>query len=126
VNTAIGGIDLQQSLIELLTGLGLTPGVAKAIWMPIPMAVIVLVATIGALVCTWLERKISAAAQQRIGPEFAGPFGMLIPLADVGKLLTKQDVITAKADPILFTMGPIIVFVSVFFCFLVIPLVKIC
>jgi NAD(P)H-quinone oxidoreductase subunit 1 len=121
VNTGMGGIDLQQSLIELLTGLGLTPGVAKALWMPIPMAVIVLVATIGALVCTWLERKISAAVQQRIGPEFAGPFGMLIPLADVGKLLTKQDVISAKADPILFTMGPIIVFVSVFFCFLVIP-----
>jgi NAD(P)H-quinone oxidoreductase subunit 1 len=118
VNT---GIDLQQSLIEVLTGMGLTPAAAKAVWLPIPMAVIVLVATIGALVCTWLERKVSAAAQQRIGPEYAGPFGLLIPLADVGKLLTKQDVVSAKADPVLFTMGPIVVFISVFFCFLVIP-----
>lgn len=115
------GIDLQQSLIEWLTGFGITAGAAKAIWMPIPMIVMVLIATIGALVCTWLERKISAAAQQRIGPEYAGPFGILIPLADVGKLLVKQDIIPAKADPILFTMGPVVVFVSVFLCYLVVP-----
>ncbi|AFY69888.1 NADH dehydrogenase subunit H [Thalassoporum mexicanum PCC 7367] len=117
----MGGIDLQQSLIEVLTGMGLTPGAAKALWMPIPMAVIVLVVTIGALVCTWLERKVSAAAQQRIGPEYAGPFGILIPIADVAKLLTKQDVVSASSDPILFTLGPVIVFISIFFCFLVVP-----
>jgi NAD(P)H-quinone oxidoreductase subunit 1 len=80
-----GGIDLQRSLIEILTGLGLPADVAKVIWMLLPMAVIVLGVTVGALVCTWLERKISAAAQQRIGPEYAGPFGLLIPIADVGK-----------------------------------------
>nr|WP_320056814.1 NADH-quinone oxidoreductase subunit NuoH [Pseudanabaena sp. PCC 7367] len=121
MDTAMGGIDLQQSLIEVLTGMGLTPGAAKALWMPIPMAVIVLVVTIGALVCTWLERKVSAAAQQRIGPEYAGPFGILIPIADVAKLLTKQDVVSASSDPILFTLGPVIVFISIFFCFLVVP-----
>jgi NAD(P)H-quinone oxidoreductase subunit 1 len=115
------GIDLQQSLIEWLTGFNITPGVAKAIWMPIPMIAMVLIVTVGALVCTWLERKISAAAQQRIGPEYAGPFGILIPFADVGKLLVKQDIIPAKADPVLFTMGPVVVFVSVFLCFLVVP-----
>jgi NAD(P)H-quinone oxidoreductase subunit 1 len=115
------GIDLQQSLIEWLAGLGVAAGAAKAIWMPIPMIVVVLIVTVGALVCTWLERKISAAAQQRIGPEYAGPFGILIPFADVGKLLVKQDIIPAKADPILFTMGPVVVFVSVFLCYLVVP-----
>lgn len=115
------GIDLQQSLITVLVDLGLTPGVAKAIWLPIPMILMVLVVTVGALVCTWLERKISAAAQQRIGPEYAGPFGILIPLADVAKLLVKQNVVPAKADPILFTLGPVIVFISVFLCYLVVP-----
>lgn len=115
------GIDLQQSLVEILVGLGLTPGVAKAIWLPIPMVVVILVATIFALVCTWLERKVSAAAQQRIGPEYMGPFGMLVPLADVGKLLIKESTIPAKADPLLFSVAPLIVFVSVFLCYLVIP-----
>lgn len=85
------------------------------------MIVIVLVVTVGALVCTWLERKISAAAQQRIGPEYAGPFGMLIPFADVAKLVIKQGTPPAKSDPLLYTLGPAIVFISVFLCFLVVP-----
>ena len=93
------GIDLQQALIDVLVSLGLTQGVAKAIWIPLPMIVMVLVASVFALVCTWLERKISAAAQQRIGPEYMGPFGVLVPLADVGKLIIKESVTPAKADP---------------------------
>jgi NAD(P)H-quinone oxidoreductase subunit 1 len=83
--------------------------------------VIILGVTIGALVCTWLERKVSAAMQQRIGPEYSGPFGMLLPFADVGKLLIKQDIIPANADPILFTIGPMLVFTSIFLCYLVVP-----
>jgi len=115
------GIDLQQALIDVLMGFGLTQGVAKVLWMPLPMILVVLVASVLALVCTWLERKVSAAAQQRIGPEYMGPFGLLVPLADVGKLIIKQDIIPAKADPILFTLGPVIVFISVFLCYLVVP-----
>jgi NAD(P)H-quinone oxidoreductase subunit 1 len=115
------GIDLQQALIDVLVSLGLTQGVAKAIWIPIPMIVMILVASVFALVCTWLERKISAAAQQRIGPEYMGPFGVLVPLADVGKLIIKESVTPALADPLLFGLAPVIVFVSVFLCYLVVP-----
>jgi len=60
-----------------------------------------------------LERKISAAAQQRIGPDFMGPFGLLAPVAD-GLKLFKEDVVPAKADSLLFTLGPIIVVIPVF------------
>jgi len=115
------GIDLQRSLVELLTGFGLPHDVAAALWLPIPMVVMVLVVTVGALVCTWLERKISAAAQQRIGPEYAGPFGLLIPIADVAKLVIKQGTVPAKADWVLYTIGPALVFISVFLCYLVVP-----
>lgn len=117
----MNGIDLQQSFVELLRGLGLPPGAARAVWMPLPMLLVILVATVGALASTWLERKISAAAQQRIGPEYAGPFGLAIPAADVIKLLIKQTTIPALSDPLLFVLGPVIVFISVFLCFLVIP-----
>jgi NAD(P)H-quinone oxidoreductase subunit 1 len=116
-----GGIDLQKSLIEVLSSLGLPTDVAKVIWMLLPMAVMVLGVTVGALACTWLERKISAAAQQRIGPEYAGPFGLLIPIADVAKLVIKQGTIPAKADALLYTIGPALVFTSIFLCYLVIP-----
>ncbi|NET91146.1 MAG: hypothetical protein F6K45_24155, partial [Kamptonema sp. SIO1D9] len=53
------GIDLQGSFIETLTKLGIPPGAAKAIWMPLPMFLIIIGATVGVLVVVWLERKIS-------------------------------------------------------------------
>jgi NAD(P)H-quinone oxidoreductase subunit 1 len=115
------GIDLQQSFIESLTSLGLPTGAAKALWMPLPMLLMIIGATVGVLVTTWLERKISAAAQQRIGPEFAGPFGLLIPVADGLKLVFKEDVIPAKADPWLFTLGPILVVIPVFLSYMIVP-----
>lgn len=115
------GIDLQGSFIQLLEGLGLPHGAAKAIWIPLPMVVIVAAVTVLALVSTWLERKISAAAQQRIGPEFMGPFGMLVPAADVIKLLFKENVLPAKTDPWLFILAPILVFVPVFLSYLIVP-----
>jgi len=82
-----GGIDLQQSFVQWLEGLGATPGLAHVLWLPLPMVLVLTFATFWALVATWLERKVSAAVQQVIGPEYAGPVGMLIPLADVVKLL---------------------------------------
>jgi len=115
------GIDLQQSFIESLTSLGLPLGAAKALWMPLPMLLMIIGATVGVLVTTWLERKISAAVQQRIGPEFAGPFGLLIPVADGLKLVFKEDVIPSKADPWLFTLGPILVVIPVFLSYMIVP-----
>jgi len=115
------GIDLQGSFIESLQELGLPPGVAKAIWLPLPMFLMIIVATVGVLVAVWLERKISAAVQQRIGPEYAGPLGVLQPVADGLKLVFKEDIIPSKADPALFTIGPIIVVIPVFLSFLIVP-----
>ena len=66
------GIDLQGSFIQTLKDLGLPAGTAKAFWIPLPLVLMLIGSTVGVLVVVWLERKISAAAQQRIGPEFAG------------------------------------------------------
>lgn len=115
------GIDLQGSFIESLTDLGIPAGTAKAIWMPLPMFLMIIGATVGVLVCVWLERKISAAAQQRIGPEYAGPLGVLQPVADGLKLVFKEDIVPAKSDRFLFTLGPILVVVPVFLSFLILP-----
>jgi NAD(P)H-quinone oxidoreductase subunit 1 len=115
------GIDLQGSFIQILVDLGLSAEVARVVWLPLPMLLVLVGATLGVLVTTWLERKISAAAQQRIGPEFAGPLGMLIPIADGLKLLVKEDIIPAKADSLLFTLGPALVVIPVFLSFLIVP-----
>lgn len=115
------GIDLQGTFIKSLTDLGLPQEAAKAIWMPLPMILMLIGATVGVLVATWLERKISAAAQQRIGPEYMGPFGLLVPVADGLKLVFKEDIVPAKSDPWLFTLGPIIVVIPVFLSFLIVP-----
>ncbi|OLP16726.1 NADH-quinone oxidoreductase subunit H [Leptolyngbya sp. 'hensonii'] len=115
------GIDLQGSFIQALTELGLPAGAAKLVWMPLPMVLMLGAATVWALVATWLERKISAAAQQRVGPEYMGPFGLLVPVADVLKLLFKEDVVPLKADVWLYTLGPMLVFVPIFISYLIVP-----
>jgi NAD(P)H-quinone oxidoreductase subunit 1 len=115
------GIDLQGTFIQSLMDLGLSADVAKAIWMPLPMILMIIGATVGVLVSVWLERKISAAAQQRIGPEYIGPFGLLAPVADGLKLVFKEDVVPAKSDRWLFTFGPIIVTIPVFLSYLIVP-----
>lgn len=115
------GIDLRTSFVSGLEGFGVRPDLASALWLPLPMLLLVIAVTVGVMVMTWLERKISAAAQQRVGPTLAGPQGLLLPLADGLKLLTKEDVIPADADPWLFTLGPILVFLPVFFSYLVVP-----
>ena len=115
------GIDLQGTFIQSLRDLGIPAGAAKAIWMPLPMFLMIIGATVGVLVLVWLERKISAAAQQRIGPEFAGPLGVLQPVADGLKLVFKEDIVPVKADRWLFTLGPIIVVIPVFLSYLIVP-----
>lgn len=115
------GIDLQATFVQSLQELGIPAGAAKAIWMPLPMLLMIIGATVGVLIAVWLERKISAAAQQRIGPEFIGPLGVLAPVADGLKLIFKEDVVPAKADSLLFTLGPIIVVIPVFLSYLIVP-----
>ncbi|CAD5963423.1 NAD(P)H-quinone oxidoreductase subunit 1 [Planktothrix agardhii] len=115
------GIDLQASFVEGLTGLGLSLEIAKLFWLTLPMGLMIVSATVGVLGTVWLERKISAAAQQRIGPEYMGPMGILAPLADGLKLLFKEDTIPFNADPWLFTLGPVIVSIPVFLSYLIVP-----
>jgi len=115
------GLDLQASFLDLLEGFGLSPGLAHLIWLPLPMLTVLVAAVVGVLVNVWLERKISAAVQQRIGPEYVGPLGVLQPLADGLKLVFKEDVIPARADGLLFTLGPVLVLIPVILSWLVVP-----
>ncbi|MCP9930927.1 NADH-quinone oxidoreductase subunit NuoH [Cyanobium sp. AMD-g] len=115
------GLDLQSSFIDLAEAMGLTAGAARLLWLPLPMVLVLVGAVVGVLVSVWLERKISAAVQQRIGPEYAGALGVLQPLADGLKLVFKEDIIPARADSVLFSLGPVLVVVPVILSWLVVP-----
>nr|YP_009872922.1 NADH-plastoquinone oxidoreductase subunit 1 [Leptodermis scabrida]YP_010376125.1 NADH-plastoquinone oxidoreductase subunit 1 [Leptodermis kumaonensis]YP_010376293.1 NADH-plastoquinone oxidoreductase subunit 1 [Leptodermis gracilis]UOG86305.1 NADH-plastoquinone oxidoreductase subunit 1 [Leptodermis pilosa var. acanthoclada]QKT28637.1 NADH-plastoquinone oxidoreductase subunit 1 [Leptodermis scabrida]UDN43225.1 NADH-plastoquinone oxidoreductase subunit 1 [Leptodermis kumaonensis]UDN43309.1 NA len=91
------------------------------LWILVPIFGLVLGITIGVLVIVWLEREISAGIQQRIGPEYAGPLGILQALADGVKLLFKENLLPSRGDPRLFSIGPSIAVISILLSYSVIP-----
>nr|QNQ14509.1 NADH-plastoquinone oxidoreductase subunit 1 [Ludovia lancifolia] len=95
--------------------------VYELIWLFVPILILILGIIIGVLVIVWLEREISAAIQQRIGPEYAGPLGILQALADGTKLLFKEDLLPSRGDIRLFSVGPSIAVISILLSYLVIP-----
>ncbi len=76
--------------------------------------------SLNVLFLTWLERKLIARVQIRYGPNRAGKFGLLQPIADGAKLITKEDIIPKKADKPVFILAP-----AVGFLFAVLPAVSI-
>jgi NADH-quinone oxidoreductase subunit H len=74
------------------------------------------------IVVFYFERKIPAFIQDRLGPMEAGKYGVLQALADVLKLIQKEDIVPTAADRILFLAAPFIIFLAVFAGFSVLPL----
>nr|YP_009973626.1 NADH-plastoquinone oxidoreductase subunit 1 [Primula filchnerae]QNH93077.1 NADH-plastoquinone oxidoreductase subunit 1 [Primula filchnerae] len=91
------------------------------IWMFVPILTTVLGITIGVLIIVWLEREISAGIQQRIGPEYAGPLGILQALADGTKLLFKENLLPSRGNISLFSIGPSLAVISILLSYSVIP-----
>nr|YP_010467805.1 NADH dehydrogenase subunit A [Ruta chalepensis]UVF30152.1 NADH dehydrogenase subunit A [Ruta chalepensis]UVF33477.1 NADH dehydrogenase subunit A [Ruta graveolens] len=91
------------------------------IWVLAPILTLVLTITIGVLVIVWLEREISAGIQQRIGPEYASPLGILQALADGTKLLFKENLLPSRGNSSLFSIGPSIAVIAILLSYSVIP-----
>jgi NADH-quinone oxidoreductase subunit H len=96
--------------------------VIDTIVIPILKILIVLNAVLVAVTfMVLLERKVIAWVQVRLGPMRVGPYGVLQPIADVVKLMTKEDITPVRADKILFTAAPMIALVPALIVFAVIP-----
>jgi NADH-quinone oxidoreductase subunit H len=84
--------------------------------------VIILIIVGGAAYLTLFERRVLARIQVRIGPNRAGPWGLFQPIADVIKLIFKEDLIPAQADKVLFVLAPVITVVPALILLAVIPM----
>ena len=83
--------------------------------------IIVLVMTVVVMALIYLERKVIARFQMRLGPTRTGPLGLLQSVADALKLIAKEDIRPRNADPWVFEFAPYFVFVPVFLMFVAIP-----
>ncbi|HEV2401492.1 MAG TPA: NADH-quinone oxidoreductase subunit NuoH [Candidatus Sulfotelmatobacter sp.] len=108
--------------IESYLGSDQTPGAAGNIFWAVVYVLLVFVGLSIAVICmNWLERKILAHMQVRLGPMRVGPHGLLQPIADALKLLLKEDIIPEGADKIVFWVAPFIVVLAAFTVFVVVP-----
>src|SRR6186713_3185175 len=73
-------------------------------------------------ITTWLERKGLARIQNRYGPNRVGPFGWLQPAADGIKALTKEDLVPRAADKVIHLLAPVILVVTAFTVYAVLPI----
>jgi NADH-quinone oxidoreductase subunit H len=105
----------------LLVGWGLPAGVVTFILALLGVVAIASFVLIIDIALVWVERKVVARFQDRIGPNRLGPYGLIQPVADVIKLLIKEDITPAGADRIVFNIAPIMALATVILLWAVIP-----
>src|SRR6476619_6682059 len=85
------------------------------------ISVVIAVSLLIAMYETYAERKVAAFMQDRRGPNRAGPFGILQPLADGGKLFFKEEIIPLASSKFLFVLGPAMAMLTAMLTSAVIP-----
>jgi NADH-quinone oxidoreductase subunit H len=121
-NVFLLGADLARLVFTMLTGwLGV-----DSVWVELGMVLVYLAGILGvimaaALVLLLVERRVAGFVQYRLGPNRVGFQGVLQPVADMFKLLTKENITPAGVDKTLHTLAPVLVLVPTVLAFAVVP-----
>jgi NADH-quinone oxidoreductase subunit H len=95
--------------------------IAGFVLMLVKMGVVLAVLLFLAAYLVWAERKLLGRLQVRLGPNRAGIFGLLQPIADALKMIGKEDIIPAAADRLIFLIAPVVVAMTAMLMFAVVP-----
>ncbi len=113
-------IDPVNSIAEwlqtILSSWGLSEGLITVILGVLGVVILASFVLIIDIMLVWIERKIVARFQDRLGPNRVGPYGIIQPIADVIKLLIKEDIMPKGADKFIFNIAPIIALAAVLLC----------
>ncbi len=112
---------ISEWFTSLLLGWGLHPILVTLISYLIGVTLVVILSLMTVIVLIWVERKIAARIQDRLGPNRAGPFGLLQPFADIIKIFTKEITTPEGADKVVFNIAPLLAVASVLLIWAVIP-----
>ena len=97
-------------------------GLAEILIVLLKVVVAFAALLIGVMLMVWFERKLVADMQNRLGPNRAGPFGVLQTLADGIKLFFKEELSPQNADPFVYRLAPYLSLIPAFLVFAVVPI----
>jgi NADH-quinone oxidoreductase subunit H len=109
-------------LHALLVGWHFPDGLATGVIYFIGIVILVIFAMTLDIVLVWVERKVVARFQDRLGPNRIGPFGLIQPFADIIKLVIKEDLTPAGADKVIYNIAPVLAAMSVIALWAILPL----
>jgi NADH-quinone oxidoreductase subunit H len=113
---------IAEWLRGLLVSWGLSPGLTTFIMTLLGVLAVAIFVLVVDIFLVWVERKVVARFQDRLGPNRLGPFGLIQPFADVIKLLIKEDITPLGADRIVYNIAPVLALATVLILWAVIPL----
>lgn len=113
---------IAQWLRDLFTGWGTAAWLVNIILAAIGIIVLCTFLLVMAIFLVWVERKVVARFQDRLGPNRLGPYGLIQPFADIIKLLIKEELTPDGADKVIYNLSPIIALATVLLLWAVIPL----